>query len=344
MTAKLNWPDNAMLDREKIAIVLATYNPNPHYFHQQIASIQAQTWQNWVCHVVDDCSQPESQQMIQTLVSQDDRFICHFHPQNLNSYHNFERGLEYVGADSTITAIAFADQDDIWQPNKLEVLLKTLRTEQALLVHSDLELIDGSDRTLHASAWEFESRQPEKLTAEFLLLRNTVTGCSLLFCASLLSSMLPFPPQAEVHWYHDVWAAIVAAQLDKVAHVRQPLVRYRIHGSNAVGVVRDAGMFYRELIVWLSKKCRITGKSYLIHRNLSRAYYLRFQQQTNPSWRDPFSDRYLDFGFGILRLAWKSWRSGYGSEGIAFRIWALKVLFDFKKLRQKLTLKSLKTS
>jgi glycosyltransferase involved in cell wall biosynthesis len=333
-----------MLAQERIGIVLATYNPNSSYFRQQIASIQAQTWQNWVCHLVDDCSAIESQQMIQALVSHDDRFICHFHTQNLNSYHNFERGLQYVATDSTITAIAFADQDDIWQPNKLEVSLETLRTEQALLVHSDLELIDGSDRTLHASAWEFESRQPEKLTAELLLLRNSVTGCSILFCASLLPSVLPFPPQAQVHWYHDVWVAIVAAQLGKVAHIRQSLIRYRIHSSNAVGVVKDAGKFYRELIVWLSKKCRVTGKSYLIHRNLSQAFYLRFQQQTNPQWRDPFSDRHLDFGLGILHLAWRSWKAGYGSEGIALRIWVLKVLFDFKKLRQKLTSKSFKIS
>ncbi|MBW4487089.1 MAG: glycosyltransferase family 2 protein [Trichocoleus desertorum ATA4-8-CV12] len=344
MTAKLNWPNDHMLSQERIGIVLATYNPNPHYFRQQIASIQSQTWQNWVCHIVDDCSQPESQQMIRDLVSQDDRFICHFHTQNLNAYHNFERGLQYVAADPTVSAIAFADQDDIWQPHKLEVSIETLRSEKALLVHSDLELIDGSDRTLHASAWEFESRHPEKLTAELLLLRNTVTGCSLVFCATLLPSVLPFPPQAEVQWYHDVWVAIVAAQLGQVAHIRQPLVRYRIHGSNTIGVVRDAGKFYRELIVWFTKKCRITGKSYLIHRNLSQAFYLRFHQQVNPQWRDPFSDRHLDFGLGILRLGWQSWQTGYGSEGIAFRIWALKVLFDLKKLRQKLTFKSLKAS
>ncbi|MBD1861396.1 MULTISPECIES: glycosyltransferase [Trichocoleus] len=327
---------------EKIAIVLATYNPNPAYFRQQIQSIQSQTWRNWVCHIVDDRSQPESQQLIRDTVGSDNRFICHFHPQNLNSYHNFERGLQSVATDSTVTAIAFADQDDIWQDHKLSLLLETLRAEQALLVHSDLELIDGSDRTLHASAWEFESRHPEKLTAELLLLRNTVTGCSVLFCATLLSSVLPFPPQVEVNWYHDVWVAIVAAQLGKVAHVRQPLVRYRIHGSNTIGVVRDAGKLYRELIVWLSKKCRITGKSYLIHRNLSQAFYLRFQQSNNPEWQDPFSDRRLDFGLGILRLGWQSWQAGYGSEGIALRIWALKLLFDLRKLRQKLTPKLFK--
>ena len=40
---------------EKIAIVLATYNPNLEYFQKQIQSIKNQTYQNYICHIVDDC-------------------------------------------------------------------------------------------------------------------------------------------------------------------------------------------------------------------------------------------------------------------------------------------------
>lgn len=319
---------------EKFAIVLATYNPNLEYFQKQIQSIKNQTYQNWICHIVDDCSQIDYQTAIQKIIAEDSRFIYHFHNQNLNHYYNFERGLKYCIEDKTITAIALADQDDIWYSEKLAILLEKLRSQQAVLVHSDLEMIDSNDKIINHSTWKFEGRNPEKLSIDLLLLRNVVTGCSVLFCTSLMKDILPFPPQDKINWYHDWWIAIVAFQKGKIAHIHQPLVMYRIHGLNNVGVTQDAGKFYRELLAWISKKFKITGNSYLVHRNLSKAFYQRFPQELdNVNWSNPFDDKNLDFGFKILKLCYKSLLSGYNSEGIALRIWVLKVLLDLQKIR-----------
>ncbi|AFW95206.1 glycosyl transferase family 2 [Anabaena sp. 90] len=323
-----------MLVTQKIAIVLATYNPNLEYFQKQIESIKNQTYKNWVCHIIDDCSQMEYQIAIQKVIAEDLRFICHFHNNNLNHYHNFERGLKYAIQDSEITAIALADQDDIWYPKKLSVSLEKLRSEKAVLVHSDLEMIDSNDQIINYSTWKFEARKPEKLSTDLLLLRNVVTGCSVLFCTSLIKDVLPFPPQKRIHWYHDWWIALIAAQKGKIAHIHQPLVMYRIHGLNNVGVTQDAGKFYRELLAWISKKFKITGNSYLVHRDFSKLFYERFQQELdNVNWSNPFDDKNLDFGFKILKLCYKSLLSGYNSEGIALRIWVLKVLLDSQKIR-----------
>ena len=323
-----------MLVTQKIAIVLATYNTNLEYFQKQIESIKNQTYKNWVCHIIDDCSQMEYQIAIQKVIAEDLRFICHFHNNNLNHYHNFERGLKYAIQDSEITAIALADQDDIWYPKKLSVSLEKLRSEKAVLVHSDLEMIDSNDQIINYSTWKFEARKPEKLSTDLLLLRNVVTGCSVLFCTSLIKDVLPFPPQKRIHWYHDWWIALIAAQKGKIAHIHQPLVMYRIHGLNNVGVTQDAGKFYRELLAWISKKFKITGNSYLVHRDFSKLFYKRFQQELdNVNWSNPFDDKNLDFGFKILKLCYKSLLSGYNSEGIALRIWVLKVLLDLQKIR-----------
>ncbi|MEH2256940.1 glycosyltransferase [Nostoc sp.] len=318
---------------EKIGIVLATYNPDLEYFQKQIQSIQNQTWLNWVCHIADDCSQPEYQTAIQKVVENDSRFICHFHSHNIKHYYNFERGLQYCIQDPKITAIAFSDQDDIWQAQKLKVLITKLRSEQTLLAHSDLELIDSHDQTINHSTWDFEGRQPEKATVELLLLRNVVTGCSLLFCSSLITDILPFPQQNEIGWHHDWWIALVAIQKGKIGHIRQPLVRYRLHTSNTVGAMQNAGNFYTELMLWFRKKYRIAGKSYLIHSNLSKVFQARFYQQLNSSWSNPFDDRRLDFGLGILKLCYQSLKAGYHSEGIALRIFIFKILFDIQRVQ-----------
>jgi hypothetical protein len=101
-----------------------------------------------------------------------------------------------------------------------------------------------------------------------------------------------------------------------------------------VGVTQDAGKFSRELLAWISKKFKITGNSYLVHRDFSKLFYERFQQELdNVNWSNPFDDKNLDFGFKILKLCYKSLLSGYNSEGIALRIWVLKVLLDLQKIR-----------
>ncbi len=321
---------SAAISQEKIAIVLATYNPHPQYLSKQLASIRQQTWRNWVCHIVDDDSLPEHQEKIQTLVGGDPRFICHFHGTNVGSYHNFERGLQYCVEDEAISSIAFSDQDDIWHPEKLKTLIEKMRSSHALLIHSDLLVVNDQEQVIHPSCWEYEGRNPEKLTPELLLLRNTVTGCSLLFCASLLPQVLPFPMQRNVAWHHDLWVALAAAKLGTIAHLRQPLVAYRLHGNNSIGAVKDAGKISKELTVWAGKNFRVTGNSYLIHKELSQEFYKRFA----PESRNPFDDRSLDFGLRILQLGWQSYWSGYGSEGITMRIFLLKFLFDLRRVFQ----------
>lgn len=332
-----------MLLTEKVAIVLATYNPNLEYLQKQIQSIKNQSYENWICHIVDDFSLVEFQSAIQGIVCEDSRFICHFHNQNLNHYYNFERGLKYCIEDKTISAIAFSDQDDIWHPEKLTILLGKLRSQQAVLVHSDLEMIDCEDNIINNSTWAFEGRNPEKLSIELLLLCNVITGCSLMFCTSIINDVLPFPDQDKINWYHDWWIALVAAHKGKIEHIYQPLVMYRIHGLNNVGVTKDASKLYREVLVLISKKFKFTCNSFIVRRNFSEFFYQRFKQELDVlNWTNPFEDKNLDFGMRIIRLLCRSILSGYNSEGVALRIWGLKVLFDLQKVKQILFNKYLK--
>lgn len=336
-----------MLHRDQVGIVLATYNPNLVYLRQQLDSIRLQTWPHWVCHIVDDASDPVMQTAIAAMAQSDPRFVCHFHDANRNAYHNFERGLRYIEADPTLTTVAFADQDDIWHADKLAILLKALNTANALLAHSDLALIDADNHLIHPSAWAFEGRCPECLTAELLLLRNTVTGCASLFRASLLPAILPFPSQTTVGWYHDHWVALAAAQCGTIAHIRKPLVQYRQHTANVVGALNQTGTLHRELQLWLRKGLRIRLRSYQIHCGLSQAFHQRFAAATaNQSERaavdqalrqssDPFKPHQIDWGVNLLRLGWRGYRANYCPAGITARLWLGKLGHDMGQLAKR---------
>ena len=109
---------------------------------RQLASIRAQTHDNWICVISDDRSSPERFAALQAAVGDDPRFAISRSEQRLGFYANFERALELAPADADF--VALADQDDAWHPDKLETLLGAIG--DARLAYSDARIVarDGS--------------------------------------------------------------------------------------------------------------------------------------------------------------------------------------------------------
>jgi glycosyltransferase involved in cell wall biosynthesis len=329
------------LENEKVGIVLATYNPNIDHFRQQLKSLQEQTFKNWCCYIIDDCSEDRLRTQIEKFCADEPRFKFIPNSYRLGVYRNFEKGLKAASEDVGLTAIAFCDQDDIWVPLKLERLLTEMRRRKASLIHSDLEIIDPDSNTLFPSCWQYEGRRPEAVSLELLLLRNTVTGCSLLFCSSLLEYVLPFPEQTQLLWYHDAWVAAIAAYFGKVISLREPLVRYRQHALNSVGAAKNDGSLLRELKLWIVYgKFRITGNTYLRRQRLADAVLTRINTLHSGALPSlPFSSQRRDFGLSVLSLGIKSCFLGCGATGVVFRATVGNLYLDLRKTLGDLKLK-----
>lgn len=219
----------------KFHIVLCSYKPQMDFFRQQVESIQAQTFANFTCEIRDDGSSDKQIEVMRNIIRNDDRFSLVRNPFNFNVYHNFEAGL--IDAPFDADFIAFSDQDDIWIPEKLELLLKGFEKPETVLVHSDLEVIDAEGNQLHDSTFAAEDRCLDDLSAPQLIIRNALTGCTIALRSSLLDKLLPFPLQSEsVDFHHDLWCGLVASQYGEIKTLREPLVRYRQHGANFVGL------------------------------------------------------------------------------------------------------------
>ena len=200
----------------KTAILLSTYNPNAAYLQAQLASIEAQTL---------PC----------TLVQRDDS------ETRLGAKRSFEKLLrETEGFDY----YAFADQDDVWKPEKMEVLMRTMQQaegqsgkETPVVVHCDLEVVDAELKPIAKSFWSYAGLNPFMLDTKlhFLTISNTVTGCAMLMNAAARKVSLPFGKQA---YMHDQWIAQSTLRAGgKVVPVAEALVLYRQHGSNTLGAV-----------------------------------------------------------------------------------------------------------
>ena len=87
--------------------------------------------------ISDDCSQPEADSRLQAAVAGDRRFVLSRSPRRLGFYRNFERALALVAGQAEY--VALADQDDVWRPDKLAVLLAEIG--DAELVYSDARVV-----------------------------------------------------------------------------------------------------------------------------------------------------------------------------------------------------------
>lgn len=100
---------------ELVSIVVPVYNA-ARFLRDTIASVQAQTYQNWDLIFVDDCSSDDSVSVIQESMSHDERIRLFINKQNSHAALTRNRGID----EATGRFIAFLDADDLWEPAKLE--------------------------------------------------------------------------------------------------------------------------------------------------------------------------------------------------------------------------------
>jgi rhamnosyltransferase len=227
-------------------ILLGTYN-GADYIAEQIQSIQKQSVTEWVLLIRDDGSTDDTVAIIRQITSGDTRIrIVDDNAGNLGVVRNFGR-LMTLARDEDAEVIFFADQDDVWRPDKMELQLTRLRQMEGtsassppILVHSDLSVVDRNLQRLCESFMAYqgianERRQPLKT----LLVQNFVTGCATVVNRPLLELALPVP---EGVLMHDWWLALCAAAFGEIGFVEEPTVSYRQHGRNEVGAKSFWGM------------------------------------------------------------------------------------------------------
>lgn len=220
----------------KICIVLATYN-GKNYLAQMLDSLEAQTRPADLIVAVDDGSKDESADILKSYANRLPLQITVL-PKNGGHRAAFAKALELARPQINDTDfIALADQDDIWLPHKLELLEKEIG--EASLIFGDAQVIDGKGKVTHESWRQFAHIQEEVLLKHQIAGINNVTGCTCLFKASLIKSILPIPQAVTVH---DRWIAMIAQKTDGVKSTSKAVIQYRIHENNAVGGKQESSM------------------------------------------------------------------------------------------------------
>ena len=98
-----------------VSVVIPNYNKG-RYIHETINSVRSQSFKNWECIIVDDCSSDSSVSIIKGAIYNDIRFKIFENKKNKGG--SFSRNLGLYNAKGDY--IIFLDADDILAPDCLE--------------------------------------------------------------------------------------------------------------------------------------------------------------------------------------------------------------------------------
>src|SRR5215468_7332763 len=123
----------------KISVAICTYN-GARFVREQLASIAAQTRPPDELIVCDDGSKDATVEIINSFARASGFPVqLKINEARLGSTRNFDQALGLCNGEG----IAFSDQDDVWLPQKLEMLEKHLM-RGAALAFTDGEVVDSS--------------------------------------------------------------------------------------------------------------------------------------------------------------------------------------------------------
>lgn len=251
-----------------IDILMATYNGGK-YIQEQIDSILNQTYTEWQLYIRDDGSMDETCSILECNAQRypESIHIIKDEDKNLGVQANFDRLL----ANSSSEYCAFCDQDDVWIPTHLEREIEAMQeTEREypnmpIVIHSDLCVVDAQLNMLHKSFWKLRYIDPKRCQLPHLILRNIVTGNTMLMNRKLIEEVGHIPSDCMMH---DYWIALYAGTFGIVKAIPDSLVLYRQHANNVLGAKRN-----NRTIPEMIKRWRKNMRAYLHQMQLFQECY-----------------------------------------------------------------------
>lgn len=222
----------------KIAVLLATYN-GEKYLEDQLRSLLEQTVKDICIYIHDDGSTDGTGRLIDRYAKEYPNKIFVLNGSSTGgAKHNFFYLMRNVDADY----LCFCDQDDVWEPNKIEIQLNRLLEvekgdkECPCLVWTDMRVVDEKLNLIHVSFSKYANLKPDEKAIHRFWVSGKAAGCSMMINKSLQKWCCNIPYEAEEKIImHDWFLMIIAKMFGKAEYVDQPTVLYRQHTSNVVG-------------------------------------------------------------------------------------------------------------
>jgi glycosyltransferase involved in cell wall biosynthesis len=202
----------------KISVCIATYNGSK-YIRRQLDTILQQLPGDYEVIISDDSSTDNTLDIVKSY--NNSHIIILPNQKFRNPIYNFENALKHASGD----VIFLSDQDDIWQPTKVEKALAALNNCDIVL--SDCSIIDAEGKVIEESFFKINGSGRGFFKN---LWKNSYLGCCLAFRKDVLKKATPFPKDIPMH---DWWLGIISETFYRITIINEQLISYRRHGVNA---------------------------------------------------------------------------------------------------------------
>jgi glycosyltransferase involved in cell wall biosynthesis len=220
-----------------VAILLATYQ-GQDFLTEQLNSLESQTHANWQLWASDDGSNDNTLQILHRYQQQWPRGRLSIQK---GPGKGFVANFLSLICDSKISAdyFSYADQDDIWEKDKLASALCWLESvpqEVPALYCSRTRLVDEQNNEIGLSP--LFSKRPSFANA----LMQNLGGGNTMVLNRAARNLIKEAGQDLVLNKHDWWTYLVVSGCGgQVFYDPTPHIRYRQHGNNQVGMNQDWG-------------------------------------------------------------------------------------------------------
>jgi glycosyltransferase involved in cell wall biosynthesis len=203
---------------------MATYN-GEKFIKEQLDSILNQLGNDDELIISDDSSTDRTVEIINSY--NDDRITIYKNQLFKSPIFNFENAIKYATGD----IIVLADQDDIWEHNKLEIVQKEFKKYSNKIVFMMFNgvCIDENHKMIKNDLFEYLGVHKGLINN---IIKNSFIGCNVAFSKNLLHIALPFPLDTPMH---DMWLGSCAYIHGDVKFVDKKIFNYRLHENNYTG-------------------------------------------------------------------------------------------------------------
>ena len=216
----------------KVAILLCTYH-GQQYLAEQIASFEAQTYQNWEVWASDDGSNDDTHAILESYRDKlgVNKLSIHYGPKE-----GFVANFLSLTCHTNIQAnyYAYSDQDDIWKADKLQLAvdyLSSIPETVPAIYCSRTRLVDHNNQHIGFSPL---FNKPTGFANA--LMQNVGGGNTMVINNAARKLLCEAGADVDVIT-HDWWAYLVVCGCGgRVFYDPKPTVRYRQHDSNLVGM------------------------------------------------------------------------------------------------------------
>lgn len=270
-----------------ILVILASYN-GEKFIKQQVESILNQRGVNVIIKIFDDQSSDRTKNKVLEMSDERISFIDNIIPSG-SAANNFCQAVQSISDEEMkiYDFVSFADQDDIWLPDKIISAVKLMEQERTSLYCSNLILWDEHRDRKRVIKKSFKQKKYD------YLFEGGSAGCTYVlsraFFRIICSELSKVNYKIWSHFSHDWFFYFVARIKEKTVSIdANSYIDYRIHSNNVHGhlntnsfssiiskivLVKDG--WYLDHIAGFQNVLDKTSPEYIIYQLYTKSWFSR---------------------------------------------------------------------